>query len=534
MKRVSAIGIKLILIGALLGLLVAGSAAAQSTGDTAAEPVRGGTLIVGRSGDSISLDPNDSPDGESSIVTQVVGEGLVRFRPGTLEVEPWLAESWEALDDGTRWRFTLRPGVKFHDGNTMTAEDVVFSFMRALDSEHEYHQYGQWGLTQAMFGQVENVEAVSELVVDFVLDRPFAAFLTALASGSRGAVVSSAAVMADPENFYKQPVATGPYRVAEWRTDERIVLVSFEDYWGERPYLDQIVFRVIPEHATRLIALRQGDIHAMTSVNASIAEAVKQSDNLVLLEAPGLMASYLAPNHLREPWSDVRVRQALFHAIDREALASAFWPSAQVAKGVMPEVMLGFNSDLEWYEYNPERARELLAEAGYATGLSATLLTFNQALRTTPEPLKTAEAIQAYLAEVGIQVNILPMEVATFLERARRAEFDLILTGYSPIVPDPWTVMFTQFDTRRSEFGSANNWSFYRNPVYDEFNDRADQESDIEARAQIYRDAQELLYSDAVRVDLVNSNEVFALSQNVHGWVTDPSGMVYFQYVWLD
>ncbi len=517
---------KLALLAAIaLLFLLPSSALAQ-------EPVYGGTLVIGRSSDAITLDPNDGPDGRSSAVAKLIAEPLVRFRPGTSEVEPWLATSWSVSDDGLEWTFQLRDGVKFHDGTPFNAEAVVFTFLRMLDKDHPYHYMGAWVHATGLFSNVKDVVAVDDLTVKFVLAKPYSPFLTALTNG-RAAIVSPTAVVNDPDNFFKNPIGTGPYVIKEWRTDERIVLERFEGYWSDRPYLDSIIFQVIPESVARILALQRGDIQAVIEVDAISRQMIESSPGLVLQETPGILHGYLTANVAKAPWDDVRVRQALFHALDRQALADAFYPGGAVARGVMSQSFLGFDEDIPWYDYDPEEARRLLAEAGYPNGFATTLYTVDGTRPHTPQPRAASEAIQSYLAAVGIRVEIVVSDTATYLDAARAGEHGLLLAGFSPIMADPWTVMYTQFDSRRAVLGSANNFSFYRNPEVDALNDLADAAAEPEQRAAYYRQIQEIVYRDAVRVDLADMNDVLGLRAEVHDFYPDRQAGYELQYTWL-
>lgn len=499
-----------------------------------AEPVYGGTLVIGRSSDAVTLDPNDGPDGRSSAVAKLVAESLVRLSPGTFDVEPWLAESWQVSEDGLTWTFQLRQNVTFHDGTPLNADAVEFSFDRMLDSSHPYFEMGSWVHATALFGTtVESVTAVDEHTVQFTLVQPYAPFLTAL-TNVRAAIVSPTAVSANPEEFFRNPVGTGPFKLVEWRTDERIVLERFENYWADRPYLDSVIFQVIPESASRVLALQRGDIHVVVEIDSTSEQMIQASRDLILQETPGILHSYVTPNHLKAPWDDQRVRQALFHALDRQALADAFWPGGTVAKGVMAPSFLGFHDGIEWYEYDPNRARELLAEAGFPNGFATTMHIVDGPRPHTPQPRAAAEAMQSYLAAVGIQVELIQLDTATFLTEGRAAEHNLFFTGFSPIMPDPWTIMYTQFDSRRAVLGSANNFSFYRNPEVDALNDQANAATNPEARAEYYRQIQEIVYEDAVRVDLADMNDVIGLRPEVHNFLPDGQAGYEIQYTWID
>lgn len=522
------------LVAVVLLVLLVWPLSVASTGWAAATPTpqRGGILIIGRASDSVTLDPNDSPDTESTIVSGLIGDSLVRFKPGTLEVEPWLARSWQVLDNGLRWRFRLRTDVKFTDGTPLNAQAVEFTFKRMIDQSHPYNKYGKWNLALAIYTQVKDVKAVDNQTVDFILTEPFAPFLTALAS-PRGAIVSPTAVQKDPQNFFRAPVGSGPFKVAEWLKDNRITLERNEAYWEQVPYLDRVIFRVIPENTTRALGLFRGDIHVMIAVDPTSYQIIKRNAFLVVQQSPGLQHSYLGPNLLKKPFDDVRVRRALYHAINRKALVENFWIGASLARGVMPPVMLGFHDGLRWPEYDPDRARALLREAGLPDGFRTSISTFDGGRSHTPEPAKAAQAVQADLARVGIQAEIKLLEINALLGEVRAARHDMYLAGFNPLIPDAWTIMFTQFDSRRAVIGRANNFSFYRNPEYDALNDQANQATNPAARAAVYRRMQEIIFRDMVRIDIADVDNVVALRNVVQNLRNDPVGSFYLQYAWL-
>lgn len=533
MSRAMSGKVKALAIAMALGLLVwvVGAATPGQAAPTPA-PQPGGTLIFGRASDAVTLDPNDSPDTESTLVSGLIGDSLVRFKPGTLEVQPWLARSWQVLDNGTRWRIKLRDGVRFTDGTPVNAQAVEFTFKRMIDPNHPYNKYGKWNLALAIYEQLRDVKAVDNMTVDFILAEPFAPLLTALAS-PRGSIVSPTAVQKDPQNFFKAPVGSGPFKVVEWRKDDQIVLDRNPQYWEQVPYLDRVIFRVIPENSARVLALVRGDIQAMIAIDPTSYKVLKRNAFLIVQQSPGLQHSYLAPNLLKKPFDDVRVRRALYHAINRKALVDNFWIGASLARGVMPTAMLGFHEGLKWPEYDPEKAKALLREAGLASGFKTSISTFDRGRSHTPEPAKAAQTIQADLAKVGIQVDINLLEINALLGDVRAARHDMYLAGFNPLIPDAWTIMFTQFDSRRAIIGRANNFSFYRNPEYDALNDQANQAANPRILASIYKKMQEVIYRDVVRVDIADVDNVVAFRNVVQNLKNDPVGSFYMQYVWM-
>jgi len=214
----------------------------------------GGTLVFGSSGDASRLDPADVTDGESIQRMDNIFEGLVEYKPGTTEVQPCLATSWEVSEDGLKFTFHLRKGVKFHDGTAFNADAVVFSFARQYDKDHPYHKYGEWAYWGWMFMDIKEVKKVDDYTVEIILKNRNASLLTSLAMFTVTIVspINAARYGADA---FKYPCGTGPFKFVEWVKDDHITLEANKDYWRESPYLDKLIFRVIPDPSARLMAL---------------------------------------------------------------------------------------------------------------------------------------------------------------------------------------------------------------------------------------------------------------------------------------
>lgn len=503
-----------------------GSAEPQETGDgdTAAPSAaqEGGTLIIGRSSDSVTLDPQDSSEIQGASVTGLIFDTLVRFAPDSSEVEPWLATGWETSADGLTWHFHLREDAMFTDGNPVNADAVEFTFMRFLDPSHPNYQFGTWGLSKTLFALIAEVRAVGEFDVDFMLKQPFSPILASLVS-PRAGIVSPAAISADPENAFQDPVGSGLFKLQEWRKDDIVTLIPNEDHWAGPPLLDQVIFRVIPDTSARLLALQNGDIHVMEGINPATVQALEDDPAVQLYESPGLLHAYLGMNHSHPPLDDVRVREAIFRAIDRDQIVETlFTDAASVATGIMSSNMPGADPTIEWPTFDPTAARQLLADAGYADGFTLELISPNSARSYLPDPPKTAQAIQAYLADIGITVEISLAEVSEVVERARAFDYGLLLLGLNPAVADPWTITFSQFDSRATAAGSGStisNYAFYRNPAVDALNDEGVLLTDPAERAAVYEEMQQLIREDIVRVDLAEIDDQLAVRNEVRDFV---------------
>jgi len=366
----------------------------------------GGTLIYAQGADADALDPHMTTLGNSADVIVNVFDGLVRFKEGTTEIEPALATDWEISNDGLEYVFNLREGVEFHDGTPFNAESVVFDIERQLDPEHPYYLEGSFPYAGFSLGMIEEVTAVDEYTVKFTLENPYAPFIKNLAMFAT-MIVSPEAVKEYGEDIFKNPVGTGAFKFVEWVRDDNITLEANEDYWDGRPYLDELIFTVIPNNQTRLLELEEGNIHLMEGLNPTDVERVIENDELELLEAPGLNVGYIALHNEKEPFGNKKVRQAMNYAINKEEITEYLMGGqATVAKGALPPTIWSYNEELEGYPYDPEKARSLLEEAGYGDGFEFTLRTYSAPRSYNPVGARLATAVQQYLSEVGVDAEI--------------------------------------------------------------------------------------------------------------------------------
>ncbi|MDY0409297.1 ABC transporter substrate-binding protein [Paracerasibacillus soli] len=344
-------------------------------------------LIFARGGDSESLDPGSTSDGESSRVTRQVLESLLDFEAETFELKPGLAHDWEVSDDGLKYTFYLEEGVTFHDGTDFNAEAVKINFERFADPEHEY-AFADDGyvyfMYETMFGGqkgdkghvVDEINVVNDYEVEFVLNKPLGFFLQNMAM-TYFPITSPAALEEYGATINENPVGTGPFKFVSWTKDDSIVLEKFEDYRKEGlPKVDKVIFEVIPDNAARLIALRSGDIDIMDGLNPDDAAGVEDDENLTLYARAENNFGYVGFNVQKDPVSDKKLRQAISHAIDRDAIVDALYAGyGTPAVNPLPPNYLGYNDEIEGFQYDLEKAKELLAEAGYEDGVKIDLWT---------------------------------------------------------------------------------------------------------------------------------------------------------------
>ncbi|QKY69893.1 ABC transporter substrate-binding protein [Lentibacillus sp. CBA3610] len=489
-------------------------------------------LVFARGGDSESLDPGSTTDGESSRVTKQVLESLLDFDKESFDIVPGLAHDWEVSDDGLNYTFYLEEGVTFHDGTDFNAEAVKTNFERWADPDHEY-AFEEEGYVYSMYGTmfggyqgdeghvIDEINVVNDHEIEFVLKQPLGYFLQNMAM-TYFPITSPAALEEYGPEINENPVGTGPFKFESWSKDDSIVLSKFEDYRIEdQPKVDEVVFEVIPDNAARLIALQSGEIDIMDGLNPDDAATVEAEQGLDLYTRAENNVGYVGMNTQKEPLDQVEVRQAINHAIDRDAIAEAMYAGyANPAKNLLPPSYMGYNDDVEPYEYDPERAQELLAEAGYEDGMEIELWTMPVARPYMPDPETVAEIVQNNLAEVGINVSIVREEWAPYLEKTLEGEQELFMLGWSGTNGDP--DYFLSSLLHGDNVGSSNR-TFYENEDVDELLNNAKRSIDQDERAAFYQEAQALIHEEAPMVNLVHSTPVMATASYVNNYVPHPS-----------
>ncbi|GAA0341539.1 ABC transporter substrate-binding protein [Bacillus carboniphilus] len=476
------------------------------------------TLVFGRGGDSTSLDPAATTEGEAFKVTKNIYETLTEFGPQDTEVHPGLATEWSTSDDGLTHTLKLREGVKFHDGTDFNADAVVYNFERwkAGDKEQYYYYNSQFA------GIIDTVTAVDPHTVEFKLTRPLAPFYKNLAMSPFG-IASPTAIEEYGDKFAENPTGTGPFKFQEWKRNDRITLVKNEDYWNpEFPKVSTLIFRSIPDNSARLNALMSGEVDLIDGVNYTDIPQIEANPDLQVFNRPSMNTGYLGLTATREPFDNKLVRQAMNHAIDKQTIIDAFYAGAAIpAVNPMPPVIAGYNEDIPGYDYNPEKAKELLAEAGYPDGFEMELWAMPVPRPYMPNGQKVAEAIQANLADVGITANIVSYEWGTYLEKARLGEADAFLLGWTGDNGDADNFLYVLLD--KDSIGS-NNYSYYASDELHEVLIAAQSETDAAVREDLYKQAQEIIFEDAPWVPLVHGEPALAGKKGIENFLPHPTG----------
>ncbi|WP_424932979.1 ABC transporter substrate-binding protein [Amaricoccus macauensis] len=480
-----------------------------------------GVLAVGQVAEPKSLDPHAVTAANDFRIVMNIYDGLVRYADGTLEVEPALAESWEVSEDGLTYTFKLREGISFHDGTPFNAEAVVFNFDRMLDEEHPYYDTGPFPLS-FFFSSVADVEAVDETTVTFTLSEPYAPFLSNLAYAT-GLIVSPSAVEEHGQDFGRNPAGTGPYKFEEWQSNSRVVVTRNENYWDGTPGLEAVVFRPLTDANTRVSEMLAGGIDLMVEIPPDNVPTF-DGNGFQLHEQSGPHLWFLILNTKEGPMADKRVRQAVNYAIDKQSLVeNVLQGTAEVAAGPTPPAFAwAYNESLQPYPHDPERARALIAEAG-AEGAEITFFV-TEGGSGMLDPIPMGTAIQADLAEVGLDVKIETYEWNTFLAEVNPGlEGKADMAEMAWMTNDPDTLPYLALRTEAWPDAGGFNSGYYSNPIVDEILEKARLSTSQEERASLYKEMQAIVQDDAPWAFVANWKQNAATTDMVEGFKLQPS-----------
>lgn len=528
-------GAGLALAAALAAATLAGcgGSTSGSRGSNTAGP---STLVFGRNKDAVSLDPSVVTDGNSLNVAKETFEGLTRYRLGSFDVEGALATSWTISNGGKTWKFHLRHGVTFQDGTPFDAAAVKFNFDRWRLKDNPYHKALQSGEGYSYYvsqfggfpGTIANVKVLAPDEVEFDLTQAVAPFLANLAMPAFG-LGSPTAMKKEGEDYFRLPIGTGPYQVAEWVKDDHITLTAYPGYWGEKPKIATIILRDIPDAATSMLALQKGEIDGWEYPRPDDLTAIAADHNLTLYHQPPNNLLYLAIQTEKPPFNNVLVRRALNEAIDAKAILQHFYdPSASLATDLLPLAVWPHPSQTA-YAYNPADARRLLAQAGFPHGFSTTLWYMTLPRPYVPEPQRVAEAIQANLRQVGINAKLEGMEWGPYLQRTENGEHNLALFGWTGDNGDPDNFLYTILDKDAAIPPGAQNVCFWKDDNFHRLMMLGQTTIDRSERAKYYLQALQLVHDQAPMVPLVHTAPPIAFKRTVLGYIPSPDNSEPFE-----
>jgi peptide/nickel transport system substrate-binding protein len=488
-------------------------------------------IIFGVGTDVDELDPRTIDTQEGYIACANIYDCLVLYELGATTLRPGLAESWEISEDGLVYTFNLRQGVTFHDGEPFNADAVVTWF----NSIKEGAPGSQFDATRMVYMQdfisswIDSVEAVDEATVRMNLPEPYSPLLANLAIPIAG-IVSPKAVAAGLDSVATNPSGTGAFRLArpeDWTRDSQLVLEANTDYWGGAPQVEQFIIKVVPEGSTRLQQVETGELDIAWALTPEDVERARENPDLVVVEDAGLNTNCVELNTTKEPFTSKEVRQALNYAVNKDELSEGLYNGNMVpAGGVLPPVDWAFNPDLQSYPYDPDRARELLAEAGYdeANPLTFTFMAYTIPRGYNPVGDRLATAIQEYWSEVGVQAEIQTAEWTQYRADRRANMFQCSLSGWQGDNGDPDNFLYSLLAGASK---GAGNTAFYENPEVDQLLRQAQEVSDQEERTQLYHQAEQLIVDDAPWVFLGYQMHQVVTRANITDFQLQPTYIYY-------
>jgi peptide/nickel transport system substrate-binding protein len=467
------------------------------------------TLVMVIENSPTNLDPRVGLDASSERIDELIFDDLCT-RDAHLNVQPGLADRWDVPDPLT-YVFHLHPGVRFHDGRPLTSRDVKWTFDSLLQ--------GKVRSTKATaYHLVDHIDAPDGSTVVFHLKEPFATLLWNLAGGAVGIVPYGSG-----DEISRHPIGSGPFRFVSAEPDKEVIIERNDDYWGLKAHLPRVRFAVVPDSTTRALELRKGSADiAMTSLAADTVLTLERESNVEVLRGPGTVLGYLAFN-TREPiLKDPRVRQAVAYAIDRTAIIHyLFRDFARPAYSLLPPESWAYNADVPQYDHNPDRARQLLEQAGYP---AVNGVRFHLTMKTSTDesPRLVAAVLQQQLREVGIVLDIRTFEFATFLSDVIRGAYNVHTLRWVGGNEDPDIFEYVFHSARFSPNGG--NRTYYANPRVDALIDQARREVDQNARKQIYAEIQRILADDLPYINLWYFDNVMVHTKRVQGLTLNPAG----------
>lgn len=486
-------------------------------------PRKEGFLYLRLDTNPTTLDPALVVDVASASIAAKIFNGLVRFDQN-LRLRPDIAEKWDVSGDGKTYTFFLHPGVHFSNGREVTADDVKYSFERVLNPSTRSPRTwvfdrieGAQKFMKNHAQEISGIKANGTYILTIHLKKPFGPFLSLL-SLTTASVVPKEEVEKWGSDFSFHVVGTGPFMLHEWQHSQHLCLVSNPKYFRSPPHIKGILYRIIPEDLTTIVEFEIGNLDIIHIPAPEFHRYYNHpTGKHYLKEQPGLNIYYLGLNCQQPPLNDIRVRQAICVAIDREKIRTTlFEKRGLLASGPIPPILRkSFPPLKNYFPYNPAKARELLKEAGYPEGFPLTIT-----ITALPDVLDIVEVIQQYLHEVGIKASIIQLEWSSFKETVARGNAQAFWLSWWADYPDPENFLFPLFHS--SNWGAGGNRSFYKNHAVDRLIEEAEQKPDESFRRQRFHEAEEIIIQDAPLVFFWHQTDYYLVQPWVNNFTPYP------------
>ena len=460
----------------------------------------------------VSLDPTGSNDSASAQVNKQIYEALIVLDYDTFAPKPGLALSWDIIDPQTV-NFILRENVTFHNGAAFTANDVKYSLEKAAASSH----------FTAVLGMIDSVTVNGDYDITIHLSTPFAPILRHLAHP--GSAISPAGISA--ENLAENPIGTGPFMFNDLVLGDKVELVRNENYWNDLPVIESLTFRLVPDSSGRLLAVETGEADIALDLQPPDLVPAQTYANVNLVRRMNLSTNYVGFNAEKEPFDNPLVRQAINYAIPTQQIVDVvFMGVGAPVHGPIPDIVFGY-AEIEPFNYDVQKAKELMIEAGYEDGFSTTIW-YNVPNQTR---MDIAEIIQHSLREINIEVESVGLEWGDYLARTENGEHDMFILGWTSVTGDADYGLYPLFHS--DNFGGAGNRTFYANSEVDRLLELGRAEIDEDARIEVYRDVQQIIRDEAPWIFVNQGEYLVAIAANLNGFVINPSGHHDYYGVWF-
>ncbi len=491
-----------------------------------------------------SFNPQIAMDGTTYNATYPIYNTLVAFKYGTTDIIPSLAENWQIDAKGLEYTFHLRKNVAFHTTPYFTptrnfnVDDVIFSFQRQKDRNHPYHNVNnaiyRYFQSMSMNKVIKDIVKINDHRVKFILQKVEASFLKNLAMDFASILSKEYADQLlkseNPQKIDYEPIGTGPFSFIEYQKDTFIKYKAFESYFSKRGNIKAITFVITPDASLRLQKLKTNECQFMAYPQVTDLETIKKNKNLKLIKKPGFNIGYLAMNVKKKPFDNQLVRQAINHALNKEAyIKTIYLGNAKKAKNPIPPMLWGYNENTEEYAYDPQKAKTLLKKAGFSKGFKTDLWVLPVARPYMPAGKKLGEMMQMDLAKIGISVKLLTYDWPTFLSKAGRGDHTLIQIGWRTDNGDPDNFFYTLLSCDAIKGGS--NLSSWCHKAFDHLVTKAKRSRNIQERINLYKKAQKIFHQESPWVPLVHSMVYRAMNKNVFGYKIHPTDRDIFTFI---
>ncbi len=511
-------GISLAIASVLVVVTLLGAACGPAAAPTTAPEVKQEIVIV-QSADPETLDPQGTTSRSMTMnVSGAICEPLTKVAftdAGSSSVAPVLAVSWKLIDD-TTWQFKLRENVKFSNGEPFDADAVKFSMARIMDAANKWPSI-------KYVSKIKRVDVVDKLTVNFITTAPTP--LLPLDMTMVFMVPPKYTAEAGNQTFANKPIGTGPFTLVEWVKDDHVTLQANPTYWAGKPKLSKVTFKPVPEASTRTAAIRTGTADVVKDLQISDIETVKQNTNVTVKADPNLRLYYVLLDQAADPiMKDVKVRQALNYAIDKDAIVTSLFQGYGTklqGQGLMTQ-FFGFNPNIQAFPYDPAKAKQLLAEAGYPNGFSANL---TASRGRYPLDFETAQAVAGQLDKIGVKVTVTAMEYAAYMKAfTEKKGTPMLLAGWGTY-PDA--------DAMFDALLKGSLYSYTNIPEFDQLVIQSRSTMDLTKRQELLQKAAQVEHDQAMAIFLHQIRNIYAFGNRVQGFKLLPNEAFELQDVWV-